>query len=149
MLRHKYPSLNLFVLKNLERPAEIRQYTEKCKTYQDNRDKYFFYIHGYWLPWLEQQRRDNRLKQGKYLHRKKKMVFDPISFALTRVVGAGSRRVRVPFLGLCEYTGEMDQEGNATGYGEAYNKINPRMRYSGTWLNNQMHGVCKQMVQVS
>ena len=47
MLRHKYPSLNLFVLKNLERPAEIRQYTEKCKTYQDNRDKYFFYIQGY------------------------------------------------------------------------------------------------------
>ena len=44
---------------------------------------------------------------------------------------------------MCEYQGEIDEDGNATGYGEAFNKMNKRMKYSGTWYNNLMHGICK------
>ena len=67
VLKHKYPALHLYALKELGRTTEIRRYMAKCQTYEANKEKYFFYINGYWLPWLDQQRAEGKLKKGKGL----------------------------------------------------------------------------------
>ena len=37
----------------------------KCKLYEIAEEKYSLYIHGYFLPWLDQQRKAGKLKSGK------------------------------------------------------------------------------------
>ena len=66
MLKNKYPNLYLYVLKEMGRHTEIRRYMAKCMTYECNKEKYFFYIHGYWLPWLEKQRAEGKIQKGKF-----------------------------------------------------------------------------------
>ena len=37
---------------------------KKYKAYEKNQAKYSLYVHGYFIPWLEQQRRDGKLEKG-------------------------------------------------------------------------------------
>ena len=39
---------------------------QECKALEDDYMKYSEYIHGFWIPWLEQQRENKRLHSGKY-----------------------------------------------------------------------------------
>ena len=43
----------------------------------------------------------------------------------------------------CEYTGEIDKKGNATGYGVAFGVDDPDKTYEGTFLKNSIHGLSK------
>ena len=74
---------------------------------------YSFYVHGWFLPWLDEQRENGKLTQGKT-----KVMSDGIEY---------------------DYEGEVDQDGKACGIGVA----NGTMRYEGTFFNGKAHGICK------
>ena len=44
---------------------------------------------------------------------------------------------------LWRYTGEVDQEGKACGFGTAVSIDNPDKRYTGTFANGLIHGLGK------
>ena len=39
-----------------------------------------------------------------------------------------------------EFSGEVDQQGNASGYGVATRVDLPGWKYEGTFFNNKLHG---------
>ena len=48
------------------------------------------------------------------------------------------------FGGLWNYIGQLDKEGNATGFGKAFHEeILLGKSYEGTWLNDKLHGIGK------
>ena len=51
----------------------------------------------------------------------------------------GTKTVRVGFWDFT-YTGELDQEGRACGYGKAVKE--PSHYYEGTWKDDVIHGLC-------
>ena len=67
-LVNEYPSLFIFILKSLDMTERTDQYMNKCKAYEEDCYKYSFYVHGYFLVWLEQQRKEGKLKQGMLDH---------------------------------------------------------------------------------
>ena len=64
LLGTEYPSLFIFILESFDKTERIDQYTNKCKAYEQDRYKYSLYLHGYFLVWLDQQRKEGKLKQG-------------------------------------------------------------------------------------
>ena len=43
---------------------------------------------------------------------------------------------------LWNYIGELDKEGNATGFGKAFHEeVLLAKSYEGTWLNDELHGI--------
>ena len=66
ILRNKYTCLYLFALKALNRQREYDNFTNRCKKYRKGKpENYSVYVHGYFLPWLEEQRAAGLLKHGK------------------------------------------------------------------------------------
>ena len=63
-LSDEYPRLYLFILEYYNMNDRIDQYMAKCKAYENDHYKYSLYVHGYFLVWLDQQRREGKLKQG-------------------------------------------------------------------------------------
>lgn len=47
---------------------ELDRYTEECAELEDDYQNYSLYINGYWIPWLESQRKQIRwsLAQGQF-----------------------------------------------------------------------------------
>ena len=43
----------------------VRSFMEECKTYENNPLMYSWYVHGYFLPWLDYEREAGRLTNGK------------------------------------------------------------------------------------
>ena len=39
---------------------------EECKKLENDDNKFSQYIHEYWLPWLDEQRKAGKLIKGKY-----------------------------------------------------------------------------------
>lgn len=63
-----YPSLKVFVLKQTDQFEQLKLYMDECKTYEEGDSSYYvYYLHGYLFPWFEQQRADNKIRQGKIL----------------------------------------------------------------------------------
>ena len=61
-----YPSLYLFSLRLFEEPQKLKEdLMKECQGYHDSVIFYSNYIHGYFIPWLDQQRAAGKLKQGK------------------------------------------------------------------------------------
>ena len=55
ILRNKYTCLYLFALKALNRQREYDNFTNRCKKYRKGKpENYSIYVHGYFLPWLEE-----------------------------------------------------------------------------------------------
>ena len=52
-LAEEYPSLFVYMLGLYGKKDKIQKYMAKCKTFENNRDKYSIYIHGYLLIWLQ------------------------------------------------------------------------------------------------
>ena len=67
-LGNEYPSLLIFILESFDKTERIEQYMNKCKAYEEDRYKYSLYVHGYFLVWLDQQRKEGKLKQGTLTH---------------------------------------------------------------------------------
>ena len=65
VLAELFPCLNILVLIYLKKESEVENYMRRCKGLENNPRQYSLYLHGYWLPWLEQLRNAHILKQGK------------------------------------------------------------------------------------
>ena len=63
-LSKEYPRLFIFILEFFNMTDRIDQYMTKCKEYEKTPYKYSLYVHGYFLVWLDQQRKEGKLKQG-------------------------------------------------------------------------------------
>jgi len=63
-LSEVYPHIYRFVLVQLNQTEKLEKYEKKCMKYLNQPEKYYLYVHGYFLPWLDQQRREGKLKQG-------------------------------------------------------------------------------------
>ena len=67
-LSEAYPSLYILMLEQFKRADKIEQYMAQCKEFENDRIRYSLYIHGYLLPWFDQQRKAGKLKQGRYIN---------------------------------------------------------------------------------
>ena len=47
---------------------KIEQYMAKCKAYENDKENYSLYVHGYLLIWLHQQRQAGKLSKGTSKH---------------------------------------------------------------------------------
>ena len=63
-LSEEYPRLYILILEFFGMTDRIEQYMSKCKAYENDRYKYSLYVHGYLFVWLDQQRKEGKLKQG-------------------------------------------------------------------------------------
>ena len=73
-----------------------------------------------------------KLKQGKN-------IFD---YNRAKRITLGERTVIVSRGQIeCDYSGELDQDGNACGHGLAVCKTDQSKRWEGTWLKNKTHGI--------
>ena len=43
---------------------------------------------------------------------------------------------------MCDYIGELDQNGEACGAGIATESDNPSRKYEATFMDNKIHGIC-------
>ena len=53
----------------------------------------------------------------------------------------GQRKVYIQ-LTMCDYIGELDQNGEACGAGIATEPDNPSRKYEATFMDNKIHGIC-------
>ena len=60
-----YSSLYIFLMKKLGMDKELEQYMEECKSCLDDEAEYSKYVHGYWLPFLRQQKELESLNEGR------------------------------------------------------------------------------------
>ena len=44
---------------------------------------------------------------------------------------------------MLDYSGELNAEGQACGFGVGIRKNNPDHKWEGTWYNNMKHGICE------
>ena len=44
---------------------ELTRYMEECKKYENSNNNYSTYVHGYFLPWLQQQRDAGNIVESK------------------------------------------------------------------------------------
>ena len=38
---------------------------KECKAYEDDKTKFCLYIHGYFIPWIEQQKAEGKIRKCK------------------------------------------------------------------------------------
>ena len=68
-LGQNFPCLFVFVMKQRGMLQALSEYMEKCKNLEkDDVSQFRLYVHGYWIPWLQEQRELGLLKQGKVLN---------------------------------------------------------------------------------
>ena len=109
--------------------TDLNRYMLQCKQLEDEYEKYSLYVHGYFLPWLQQQREAGSLQQGR-----SKQIFH-------HTQDLGQRKVFIGSDDKYEYTGELDKDGNACGFGIAVGEIDKDARYESTWFQNKRHGI--------
>ena len=68
-LGQHYPSLHVYILKQLNEKDKIEEYMSQCKKFEDDSleedlQNYSLYVHGYFLIWLDLQREAGKLRQG-------------------------------------------------------------------------------------
>ena len=62
----RYPCLCLYVMKAKGQTELYNKYMNNCKKLEDNDEKFSIYIHGFWLPHLEQLKEQGLLKEGRH-----------------------------------------------------------------------------------
>ena len=55
----------VFVMKEFGMQRELRDYLEKCQSYENDWVKYSYYVHGYWLPYVQDLVEKGLLVNGK------------------------------------------------------------------------------------
>ena len=61
----RYPSLHIYILQAMNKHSEAQKYMRQCKQDESYHDEYSFYVHAYWMPFLDQQRAAGKLTHGK------------------------------------------------------------------------------------
>ena len=65
-LSEYYPCLYIYMLKHLNQEARLAQYMKQNESFENDPLKYSLRIHGYLIPWLDQQRERGNLKEGEF-----------------------------------------------------------------------------------
>ena len=111
--------------------GEKDRYERYLKWYKNmtNVDEYTFYVHGYFIPWIDEQKEAGLISEGRWW-----------IFWLELLLG----HVNMRDVKNIEdhYYGDIDSEGRACGIGVIGYK-NPRRKHEGTFFNNKIHGFCK------
>ena len=81
----------------------MHQYMQECKTYENDPYEYSLFVHGYLIPWYEQQYKAGKIKNGKY-HR---VLFH--TCIGTAKIGTGQHKLH--------YRGKIDEQSKPSGYG--------------------------------
>ena len=129
-LGNEYPCLCIHLLKQRGMQKRLKQYMDKSFDYQYDCKNYSHYVHGFLLPWLEQLREAGHLTQGKS------------SFRSNMFAGSKDYYFRQ---WKCTYRGEIDQHGDACGYGSLWS-VGPNPKCVVIWatfFQNSLHGLCK------
>ena len=92
----------------------------KCKSYENDAEKYSLYLHGYFYIWfdkhLDQQRKAGKLKSGDWSNQG---VYEGIE-------------------GESSYMGEIDEERKPQGHGVIFRGY---WHIECTFFNGKMHGI--------
>ena len=83
---------------------KLVQYDEWCQQFADDPQHYFRYVHGHFIPLIEQERVDGKLKQGK----KKQQLIDLTVTSVVEIEGSDYK-----------YQGEVDIDNKPHGFGVA------------------------------
>ena len=67
-LGRTHPSVCIFILTRLDMNQYLTDYKDFCKSKEDNPEDYFYYVHGYILPILQNMRVEGKIRRGKYDH---------------------------------------------------------------------------------
>ena len=65
-LSQYYPSLYRYMLTHFEQNELLGQYTKECQSFIEHPQKFCYYIHGYFVPLIQQQREAGKIKYGVY-----------------------------------------------------------------------------------
>ena len=105
----------------------MNEYLKECKACENDYEKFHLYIYGWFLPWLETERKAGKLKYCKC--EKSNCLF----YTATAQITCLQEQL--------VYSGEVDKNNKPCGYGSATdNKI---FDFKGTWLNGVRHGISK------
>ena len=67
-LRLSYPRFYIAIMTLLKKEDLKRKFMQECKEHEfGETEDYSKYIHGYFLPWLDDQRAAGKITPGKYL----------------------------------------------------------------------------------
>ena len=126
-----FPCIYIAIIcKQINEPDEEALFKEECRGCMYSVENYSLYVHGFWLPWLEQQRKEKKLKFGKSFYNFNFCCLGTCSFNMYGVI-------------KYNYSGEIDNDGAATGFGIAVNDDDPSYKFIGTFLDNLPHGLSK------
>ena len=64
-MRRKYPSVYILFLEKTGRLQELVDYMQTCKNYEEDAVEYSRYVHGYWLPELQEHVYNNMKVRGR------------------------------------------------------------------------------------
>ena len=111
----------------------------QCKEYENSVENYSLYVHGYWLPRLEQERKAGRLTNFDNIRARGKNSKPKNFFCLDKSYEPISRRLDngVKYL----WFGEVDKNYKACGYGVLHGSHHCHERSHGTFFNDEPHGI--------
>ena len=107
-------------------------YMDECQNNRSNSKYYARYVHGYLIPWFQEQRDIGNLITGKTL-----IIF------LSDLSFVGKVQFTDKNGDVWDYEGEIDKSGKVCGRGVGYTKKYASMRYESTWFDNMLHGICQ------
>ena len=68
LLREGYPRMYIYVMTYIGRLEKVKEYRNECKKLEcGGIADYSYYVHGWFLVWLDEQRAAGKLRQGKLL----------------------------------------------------------------------------------
>ena len=111
----------------------LSEYTLACRDLQYT-DQFSKYVHGFFLPWLDQERQAGKLQKGEWSN------FSDPYLVLGRSLGVV---VYDPQFGqmCCKYEGEFNKYGNICGWGVA---TASGFKLEGSFYLGSPHGIGKQ-----
>ena len=66
LVKKLYPGIYVALLRHFDMTDEAKDFMDSCKLFKYGKcDQYSLYIHGYLLPWHQQQRELGKLTVGK------------------------------------------------------------------------------------
>ena len=131
-LQKNSPGLYIYVNKRMGLNAQAARFmAENEKFLRGDNKNYSRYVHGFLLPELEKRRQSGMILKSKFSVQTKRETCEDQRKKLQ--IGAHS----------FDYIGETDRDGLACGYGVAVSEVDKTWSFSGTWLKNEQHGLCR------
>ena len=109
-----------------------------CKKFENDFENFSLYLHGYWLPYLEQMMEDELLEEGKATSILSELILLRIGTAIFKIDGFN-----------VYYKGLIDVDGEAVGYGVATHESGKNLDYCIVSKNLAKFTTIRQVVNNS